>query len=65
MCLPLLRQPVNAIRSAKGTPGPMCWQNKAGYLINATLSEKDTSIAVFVTITYTNNSPDNLEYLRL
>ncbi|MEO7446482.1 MAG: M1 family metallopeptidase [Ferruginibacter sp.] len=55
----------NAFRSAKGTPGPMYWQNKADYLIHATLSEKDTNITGDVIITYTNNSPDNLDYLWL
>ncbi|MEO7463030.1 MAG: M1 family metallopeptidase, partial [Ferruginibacter sp.] len=55
----------NLFRSAKGTPGPMYWQNKADYLIHATLSEKDTSVTGDVTITYTNNSPDQLDYLWL
>ena len=43
----------------------MYWQNKADYVIHATLSEKDTSITGDVTITYTNNSPDDLDYLWL
>ncbi|MEP7165446.1 MAG: M1 family metallopeptidase [Ferruginibacter sp.] len=55
----------NALRSAKGIPGPSYWQNDASYLIHATLSEKDTSITGDVTITYTNNSPDKLDYLWL
>ena len=55
----------NAFRSAKGTPGPLYWQNTATYLIHATLSEKDTSITGDVTISYTNNSPDQLDYLWL
>jgi hypothetical protein len=55
----------NAYRSADGTPGPMYWQNNASYLIHATLSEKDTSITGDVTISYTNNSPDKLDYLWL
>ncbi len=57
--------PGNAFRSAKGVPGPMYWQNDAGYLIHATLSEKDTSVTGDVAITYTNNSPDQLDYLWL
>ena len=52
----------NIFRSANGTPGPLYWQNKADYLIHATLSEQDTSITGDVTITYTNNSPDDLDY---
>ncbi|MBI1344584.1 MAG: M1 family peptidase [Terrimonas sp.] len=55
----------NAFRSAKGVPGPLYWQNKSSYLIHATLSEKDTSLSGDVTITYTNNSPDPLEYVWL
>jgi len=64
--LPSFNSPAgNAFRSAKGTPGPMYWQNSVDYLIHATLSEKDTSIEGDVTLTYTNNSQDNLEYLWL
>jgi hypothetical protein len=55
----------NAFRSAKGTPGPLYWQNSASYLIHATLSEKDTSVTGDVTISYINNSPDQLDYLWL
>ncbi len=55
----------NAFRSARGIPGPMYWQNNASYIIHATLSEKDTSVTGDVTITYTNNSPDQLDYLWL
>jgi hypothetical protein len=57
--------PGNVYRSANGTPGPMYWQNSANYLIHATLNEKDTSITGDVTISYTNNSPDKLDYLWL
>jgi hypothetical protein len=55
----------NASRSAKGTPGPLYWQNSASYLIHARLSEKDTSVTGDVTISYINNSPDQLDYLWL
>ncbi|MBS1746375.1 MAG: M1 family metallopeptidase [Bacteroidetes bacterium] len=55
----------NEFRSVKGVPGPKYWQNSAGYLIHATLDEKDTSIQGDVTITYTNNSPDDLDYIWL
>lgn len=57
--------PGNPFRSANGAPGPMYWQNAADYLIHATLSEKDTTITGDVTIAYTNNSPDKLEYVWL
>jgi len=55
----------NAYRSAKGVPGPLYWQNSASYLIHASLSEKDTSVTGDVTISYINNSPDQLDYLWL
>lgn len=55
----------NVYRSANGTPGPMYWQNSSDYLIHATLNEKDTTVVGDVTITYTNNSPDELEYIWL
>ncbi len=55
----------NAYRSANGSPGPMYWQNTASYVVHAALSEKDTTITGDVTITYTNNSPDKLDYLWL
>lgn len=55
----------NLFRSAKGIPGPSYWQNSAGYVIHAILSEKDTSVSGDVTISYTNNSPDELDYLWL
>jgi len=55
----------NVYRSASGAPGPQYWQNKADYLIRATLNEEDTTISGEVSIFYTNNSPDKLEYLWL
>jgi hypothetical protein len=55
----------NEYRSVSGRPGPRYWQNKADYLIRATLNEQDTSINGEVTINYTNNSPDKLDFLWL
>ncbi|RZA02466.1 MAG: M1 family peptidase [Sphingobacteriaceae bacterium] len=54
-------------RSASGKPGPNYWQNRADYQIKATLNEaaQDTSITGEVGITYTNNSPDELNHLWL
>ena len=64
--LPTFNPPAATIyRSANGTPGLMYWQNSADYLIHATLSEKDTTVSGDVTITYTNNSPDHLDYVWL
>ncbi|HZY38996.1 MAG TPA: M1 family metallopeptidase [Mucilaginibacter sp.] len=52
-------------RSAGGQPGQHYWQNRADYQIKATLNEvsPDTTITGEVTVNYTNNSPDNLDYL--
>jgi len=54
-------------RSANGQPGHNYWQNRPNYLIHATLNEtsQDTTITGDVTIDYTNNSPDKLDYLWL
>ncbi|GAB2977682.1 M1 family metallopeptidase [Mucilaginibacter puniceus] len=54
-------------RSASGKPGAAYWQNRADYQIRATLNEaqQDTTITGEVGITYTNNSPDELNYLWL
>src|SRR5690242_5422645 len=52
-------------RSASGEPTAKYWQNRADYKINATLDTTDHSITGSVTITYTNNSPDNLPFLWL
>jgi len=54
-------------RSANGQPAANYWSNRADYLIHASLNEdkQDTTITGDVTITYTNNSPDKLDYLWL
>jgi hypothetical protein len=64
--LPTFNPPAgNMYRSANGTPGPMYWQNSADYVIHATLNERDTTVSGDVSITYTNNSPDELDYVWL
>ncbi|MEN9548624.1 MAG: hypothetical protein RIR12_1215 [Bacteroidota bacterium] len=57
--------PGNDYRSASGEPGPKYWQNRADYTINATLDTIKHSVTGDVTITYTNNSPDQLKFLWL
>ncbi|MEO8720876.1 MAG: M1 family metallopeptidase [Ginsengibacter sp.] len=52
-------------RSSNGAPGPKYWQNNVDYTIHATLDEKDSTLKGDVSITYTNNSPDELDYLWL
>jgi hypothetical protein len=55
----------NEIRNGNGAPGPKYWQNRADYTIHAALLEKDTMVKGDVSINYTNNSPDTLNYLWL
>jgi hypothetical protein len=55
----------NEFRSASGYPGPKYWQNRADYNISATLDEAKNTVRGTVTITYKNNSPDQLPFLWL
>jgi hypothetical protein len=52
-------------RSASGAPGEQYWQNRADYTINAELDDQNHAITSTVKITYTNNSPDNLDFVWL
>ena len=58
-------EPAGYYRSAGGAPGPGYWQNAADYEMHANLDTKTKQIANTETITYTNNSPDNLASLWL
>jgi hypothetical protein len=60
---PAFLQDVNEYRTASGAPGPKYWQQRADYDIEVTLDEKNTSIEGFETITYYNQSPNDLNYL--
>lgn len=53
------------MRNGNGAPGPRYWQNKADYTIHAVLLENDTIVKGDVSINYTNNSSDTLNYLWL
>ncbi|WP_244294489.1 M1 family metallopeptidase [Sphingobacterium siyangense] len=55
----------NEYRSAAGKPGPAYWQNAADYKIQASLNDQNDQITGSVEITYSNNSPDNMNYLWL
>lgn len=52
-------------RSASGQPVPKYWQNKADYELKASLNENNSEITGTEILTYTNNSPDKLEFLWL
>ena len=58
-----LPNPVNAFRSADGTPGPSYWQNRADYVIRASIDPVNHALAASEVITYTNNSPSALDCL--
>jgi hypothetical protein len=53
----------NMFRTASGAPGPNYYQQQADYVMDIALDDKNKKITGFETITYTNNSPDQLEYL--
>ena len=50
-------------RSASGQPGPKYWQNRADYQIAVTLNADSKEVSGTEFLTYTNNSPDKLEFL--
>jgi hypothetical protein len=58
-------QPATAYRSASGKPGPLFWQNRADYAIEATLDPATRRLSGSEVITYTNHSPDTLDVLWL
>ena len=53
----------NEYRNAAGAPGVKYWQQKADYVIDVMVDEKSLKLTGSEKITYTNNSPDNLNYL--
>ena len=53
----------NTYRSASGTPGPDYYQQQADYKMDIELDDKNAKIYGNETITYYNNSPDDLEFL--
>ncbi len=55
----------NIYRTASGAPGQGYWQNRADYTISAYLDEAKRNLKGSETITYYNNSPDDLDYLWL
>ena len=55
----------NVYRTASGKPGPEYWQNSADYNLEATLDDKNHTVSGNVTIHYTNNSPETLDFIWL
>lgn len=55
----------NEYRTASGAPGPKYWQQRADYVIKATLDEANLQLKGTETVTYYNNAPDVLTYIWL
>jgi hypothetical protein len=55
----------NVYRTASGAPGHQYWQQKADYDISVEVDDKNQRVYGSETITYYNNSPDELRYLWL
>ena len=53
----------NSYRAADGRPGPAYWQNRNDYRIEAALDPATHTVTGTVRLTYTNNSPQALDYL--
>ena len=53
----------NKFRTASGAPGEDYYQQKVNYVIDVELDDKNKRLYGQEEITYTNNSPDVLEYL--
>ena len=55
----------NSYRTASGAPGHEYYQQKADYEMDIILDDDNQRISGKIKITYTNNSPDQLDYLWL
>ena len=55
----------NEYRNAAGAPGHHYYQQKADYKINVSINDENQVLKGDEIITYTNNSPDQLDYLWL
>ncbi len=53
----------NTYRTASGAPGKDYWQNRVDYDIKAELDEEKRTLTGSETVTYFNNSPDELRYI--
>ncbi|TCJ12496.1 M1 family peptidase [Flaviaesturariibacter flavus] len=55
----------NEYRTASGAPGPKYWQQRVDYDIKATLDEPALRLSGSETVTYFNNSPNELTFIWL
>jgi peptidase M1-like protein len=58
-----LPAPPTTLRTGAGTPGPAYWQNRADYNLEARIDTAAHVLHGEETVTYTNNSPDTLDFL--
>ena len=58
-----LLEPPSPYRTASGAPGSEYWQQRADYVIKAEIDEENNILTGQETITYYNNSPDELKIL--
>ncbi len=59
---PAMRTP-DRMHTASGRPGPDYWQQVADYKIKARLDPVANKLSAELTLTYTNNSPEELSFL--
>ena len=55
----------NEYRTASGAPGHHYYQQKADYVMKLSIDDATQKLYGWESITYTNNSPDQLDYLWL
>jgi hypothetical protein len=55
----------NYFRAASGNPGVGYWQNAADYQLEVSLDDVNHILSGKVTIAYTNNSPESLDFIWL
>src|SRR5437899_6930195 len=55
--------PPNRVRAASGAPGPDYWQQRADYVIHATLDTAGSLLHGTERIHYENHSPDTLRFV--
>ncbi|MCO5935951.1 M1 family metallopeptidase [Mucilaginibacter sp. RB4R14] len=53
----------NEFRAADGQPGAKYWQNRADYQLSAILNDQNNEVTGAEVLTYTNNSPQKLDFL--
>jgi hypothetical protein len=53
----------NMYRTGSGAPGPAYYQQQADYKMDLEINDETAVLTGYETITYTNNSPDELTYL--